>query len=96
MNEELAPSSLPDGLSGKDKERVSHYVIDYDLADTYFGALTAMLGRDFSEDSFDVVWCNQAIEHIHPTDAFFRDVDHLLREGVTDLSTGEEIAYAIE
>jgi SAM-dependent methyltransferase len=35
----------------------------------------------FEDASFDAVWSNESIEHIHPTDALFREVHRVLRPG---------------
>jgi len=35
----------------------------------------------FDDASFDVVWSNESIEHIHPTDALFREVHRVLKPG---------------
>jgi SAM-dependent methyltransferase len=35
----------------------------------------------FEDSSFDVVWSNESIEHIHPTDALFREVHRVLKPG---------------
>lgn len=37
----------------------------------------------FDDASFDVVWSNESIEHIHPTDALFREVHCVLKAGGT-------------
>lgn len=35
----------------------------------------------FEDASFDLVWSNESIEHIHPTDALFREVHRVLKPG---------------
>ena len=35
----------------------------------------------FDDSSFDMVWSNESIEHIHPTDALFREVHRVLKPG---------------
>ena len=34
-----------------------------------------------ADNSFDVVWCNQAIEHIHPLRGFFEELHRVVRPG---------------
>ena len=35
----------------------------------------------FADRSFDYVWSNESIEHIHPPDALFREIGRVLRPG---------------
>jgi len=35
----------------------------------------------FADGSFDSVWSNESIEHIHPTDGLFREVHRVLKPG---------------
>ena len=41
----------------------------------------SVFNLSMSDDSFDIVWCNQAIEHIHPLPEFFSEVHRVLRPG---------------
>jgi SAM-dependent methyltransferase len=84
-----------DGYWSDRLKEKNYSVIALDLEPQYEGAITCNVedGLPFDDESFDIVWCTEVIEHVYKPEFLLQEVDRILKPGGTAVLTTPNSAW---